>query len=66
MPEFGTDWDRVRQIEKAVVELIRTQEKLTKLALYIATIFLEVAIVEPIVIDFVMLSSQHSYLIQRL
>jgi hypothetical protein len=54
MPEFGTDWDRFSRIEKAVVELIRTQEKLTKLALYISTVALGVAIVEPIVTDFVM------------
>jgi hypothetical protein len=54
MPEFGTDWDRFSRIEKAVVELIRTQEKLTKVALYISIVALGVAIVEPLVMDIIM------------
>jgi hypothetical protein len=57
MSEFGTHWDKVKQIEKAVVALIRTQEKtdrISRIALYISIIVLGVAIVEPIVIDLVM------------
>jgi hypothetical protein len=53
LPEFGTDWDRFSRIEKAVVELIRTQEKLTKV-LYISIVALGVAIVEPLVMDIIM------------
>jgi hypothetical protein len=48
---------KVKQIEKAVVALIRTQEKtvrLSRIALYISIVALGVAIVEPVLIDLVM------------